>query len=457
MAEPSILGERLRRCRLAAGLTQEELAEQAAVSARAVSDLERGVIQTPRRDTLLAILRALPLDDQERGALLALRRSSGTTEPITSTTPAPAQPSAPDVPAVPSGMLTVLIADVRGYTAFTHQYGDEAAARLTARFAALCGEVVAGEGGQMVEVRGDEVLAVFTSARAALRAAAGLVVRCEAESTPALPLRAGVGLDVGEPVAVPGGYRGAVLNVAARLCSQAGPGEVLASDAAVALARRIEGLQYQERGELTLKGIDRPVRAWLVRSGVQEAISQAISGPALAVPRHNVPAALSSFIGRERERQQVMALLVEQRLVTLVGGGGVGKTRLALAVAGELVGRYPEGVWLVELAPLAEPSLVPGAVAQALGVREEPARALAATLEDHLKDKRLLLMLDNCEHLVEACATLARALLRGCPRLHVLATSREGLGVAGERIYPVPSLSIPDARHLSSAALADIF
>jgi class 3 adenylate cyclase len=113
-------------------------------------------------------------------------------------------------------MLTFLIADVRGYTAYTHLHGDEAGAWLAIRFAALSRAVIAGAGGQIVEVRGDEVLAVFTSARTALRAAADLVARCAAETTPELPLRAGVGLDVGEPVAVPGGCRGEVLNVAAR-------------------------------------------------------------------------------------------------------------------------------------------------------------------------------------------------------------------------------------------------
>ncbi|MGH2344603.1 MAG: helix-turn-helix domain-containing protein, partial [Chloroflexota bacterium] len=144
-------------------------------------------------------------------------------------------------------------------------------------------------------------------------------------------------------------------------------------------------------------------------------------------PRHNLPRALSSLVGREAERREVPALLGEARLVTLTGSGGVGKTRLALAVAGELVDHYPDGVWLVELAAQAEPVLVPGAVAAALDVREEPGRLLTATLQDSLRDRRLLLVLDNCEHLVAACAALVGALLRACPHLRILATSREGL------------------------------
>jgi predicted ATPase/transcriptional regulator with XRE-family HTH domain len=161
-------------------------------------------------------------------------------------------------------------------------------------------------------------------------------------------------------------------------------------------------------------------------------------------PRTNLPTALTSFIGREREQAEVRALLAAARLVTLTGAGGAGKTRLAMAVAGELHSEYPAGVWLVELASLADPALVVQAVAQALGLREEPNRPLLVTLVDHLKERCLLLMLDNCEHLVDACAELAVALLRSCSHLRILATSRETLAVPGETIYRVPSLAAPD-------------
>ncbi len=174
-------------------------------------------------------------------------------------------------------------------------------------------------------------------------------------------------------------------------------------------------------------------------------------------PQHNLPATLSSFIGRERAQARVNELLAAHRMVTLVGSGGVGKTRLALAVGKEILAAFPDGVWLVELAPLADSGLVPAAVVQALGLQEEPGRAVPETLSDHCKGKRLLLILDNCEHLVVACATLAGMLLRAAPCLHVLATSREALGVAGECSYRVPSLSIPDPRRLPSPELAGSF
>jgi predicted ATPase/DNA-binding CsgD family transcriptional regulator len=165
-------------------------------------------------------------------------------------------------------------------------------------------------------------------------------------------------------------------------------------------------------------------------------------------PPNNLPLELSSFVGRERELAEVERSLENTRLLTLAGSGGCGKTRLALAVAAELVGGLEDGVWLVELAPLADPSLVPQAVASTLDVREQPGRLLTETLSDYLRSKKMLLVLDNCEHLIEACATLVEALLRSCPELCVLATSREALGITGEVAWPVPSLSLPDVRRL---------
>jgi predicted ATPase len=168
---------------------------------------------------------------------------------------------------------------------------------------------------------------------------------------------------------------------------------------------------------------------------------------------------LSSFVGREREVQEVQRLLASTRLLTLTGAGGVGKTRLALEVAQELDrgGLFADGVWFAEFANLVDPHLVAQAVATALGIREEAARPILETLQDSVRPRKLLLVLDNCEHVVEACARLADDLLYACPRLTILVTSRESLNVTGETVWSVLPLSVPDAlgRHaISGTAVA---
>jgi predicted ATPase len=167
-------------------------------------------------------------------------------------------------------------------------------------------------------------------------------------------------------------------------------------------------------------------------------------------PDNNLPLELSSFIGRELETAEVARLVDDYRLVTLTGPGGCGKTRLALEVARNILNAYPDGSWSVELASLTDPDLVPRAVAQAVGVNEQPKRSLLETLTYALRGRQMLVVLDNCEHLIEACARLVQTLLTSCPRIRVLATSREALGVAGELNWVVPSLPVPDPEHLST-------
>jgi non-specific serine/threonine protein kinase len=166
-------------------------------------------------------------------------------------------------------------------------------------------------------------------------------------------------------------------------------------------------------------------------------------GTASAASRHNLPHLLTRFIGREKELVEVCGLMAAERLVTLTGMGGCGKTRLALEVARDQMTRYPDGVWLIELASLADPSLLPQSVASVLGVREAPGRPPTDVLINFLRSRSLLLLLDNCEHLLGASAQFAEALLQSCPQLSILATSREELGIAGEVAYRVPPLSLP--------------
>ncbi|CAG0931081.1 hypothetical protein PLCT1_01633, partial [Planctomycetaceae bacterium] len=167
---------------------------------------------------------------------------------------------------------------------------------------------------------------------------------------------------------------------------------------------------------------------------------------------NNLPRQLTTFVGREREIAEVKHLLqtTTSRLVTLTGSGGCGKTRLALQVGHELLADYPQGVWLIELAPIADPALVPQTAVTALGLREESGRSLVTTLVDYLRSRKTLLLLDNCEHLVTASAQLVETLLHACPDLTILASSREQLGIAGEAAFRVPSRASPDLHQLPS-------
>jgi len=172
---------------------------------------------------------------------------------------------------------------------------------------------------------------------------------------------------------------------------------------------------------------------------------------------HNLPTQLTSFIGCEREITEIKRLLGTTRLLTLTGSGGCGKTRLAIQVAADLLEQYPDGVWLVELAPLSDPSLVPQAAADTLGIRDQPGQPVQTPLQDYLQSRCALLVVDNCEHVIEACASLIQMLLRTCPSLRVLATSREALNTAGESAWRVPSLPVPDPAYLPSVEeLTDI-
>lgn len=262
----------------------------------------------------------------------------------------------PAVRELPSSVQTVLTADVRGYTRFTQEFGDEAAAKLATKFAEVTREVVATHGGEVVELRGDEALSVFASARQALRSSIDLQRRFarETEYDPALPLRVGIGIDAGEMVSVEGGYRGGALNLAARLSSLAGPGEVLASDVAVRLARRTKGLMYVERGLVELKGFAErvPVIRVLDESeatpdsiGSESEISPANGAsngnhePEDSLPIGGFLGALPEglMVARDEEFDRVLAAIqaVEGgsgRLVLLAGEPGVGKTRLAQEV-----------------------------------------------------------------------------------------------------------------------------
>ncbi len=270
--------ELLRHYRLTSGKTLEELAQQAKITVEALKLIEEGTSLPPRKDTVERLADALELEGTE----LRVFMTAGKLSTLSLLTSPPKKPPAPEpLPAI----LVFLIADVRGYTRFTLEQGDEAAAQLATRFAELVQRGVTARGGQLVELRGDEALCCFRSARQALQSASELQEQfAQATRTnPALPLDVGIGLDVGEAVPVGKGFRGAALNLAARLCSLAGPGDVLVSEAVIHIARRVEGLSYHPWGLAELKGFDDPVRVIQVQPTLLEeppAVSQLPEPPA---------------------------------------------------------------------------------------------------------------------------------------------------------------------------------
>jgi predicted ATPase/DNA-binding winged helix-turn-helix (wHTH) protein/class 3 adenylate cyclase len=383
-------------------------------------------------------------------------------------------------PLPPTGLVTFLLARLEGGTLLLGG-GPGAYRESVDRARALLGEAVAARGGVVFRGAGDAVAAAFDSPAAAVAAAlAGQVALEQGAWSGAPPLRARLGLHTGEAARAGTDYAGEALVRCARLAAVAGSGQVVLSEATAALARDAlpDGTALEDLGAHRLVDVPRPVRLFRLvhprlpapapgarvpgppddpggpagggTAGVDGAGPE--PGEGQAPPAHNLPRPLSGLVGREQEAVAVRRLVAARPLVTLAGPGGAGKTRLALRVAADVLAAppgadgfpdVPDGVWFVDLAPLADGALVPQAVAAAVGVPEMPGQELAATLADTLRPRALLLLLDNCEHVVDACAHLAAGLLRAAPRLRVLATSREPLRAVGEAVYRVPPLAAP--------------
>ncbi len=250
-------GDQLRDYRTLRGLTVDQIAAAAGLAPAAIRDMEAGKRSAPSKEIASALADALRLGKEERREFL---NAADLESPVMNALLG-RQTAKPARPPLTAAILVFLIADIRDYTRFTQERGDEVAARLTARFADLARAAVERWDGQLVEVRGDEILAVFASARSALRAAQDLHARCADETAthPDMPLAVGIGLDIGEAVPVEDGYRGAALNRAARLCALAGPGEILVSTGVVYVAPHVEGVTYVGRGQERLKGFDGPI------------------------------------------------------------------------------------------------------------------------------------------------------------------------------------------------------
>jgi len=352
---------------------------------------------------------------------------------------------------LPTGTVTLLFADIERSTHLLERLGDRYADVL-AEYQRLLRTTCRERGGQEVDTSGDGYFAVFHRARDALLAAVAAQRDLKGRPWPE-GARVGVriALHTGEPLSRETGYVGMDVHRAARMCAAASGGQVLLSQTTRDLVAGDlpKGTSLRDLGEHRFKDLGLPQRMYQIVATDLPAEFPPLRS--VDVLPNNLPLQLTTFIGRVHEIAEVTRLLSRTRLLTLTGAGGSGKTRLAIQVAADLLEAFPDGVWWTELAPLADPELVPRTVATALGVPEQPGRALGETLSDFLGPKDLLLVLDNCEHLVSACACLADALLRVCPTLRIVATSREALGLAGELTYRVPSLSLPDIKRLPAA------
>jgi predicted ATPase len=314
---------------------------------------------------------------------------------------------------------------------------------------AILREAIASHGGSAYKMVGDALQAAFATVHSALAAALAAQRALAAEDWGAIgSLRVRMALDSGVVEERGDDYIGPLLNRTVRLMGTGHGNQILLS----ATARELlwnqlpEDVSLRDLGTHQLKDITRPVHVFQVVAS--DLPSDFPPLRTLKARSNNLPAHLTSFIGREKESTAIKQLLANHRLITLTGPGGTGKTRLALQVAAEVLETFQSGVWLIELAPLTDPALVPQAIASALGLREDASRDMLAALTDFLNARSLLLILDNCEHVLEACAQLAEALLQACPKVRILASSRETLGVAGEAPFRVPSLRAPDIRRL---------
>src|SRR6185295_13763841 len=340
-------------------------------------------------------------------------------------------------------LLAVLFTDIESSTRLWEQDAGRMGSAL-ARHDTLVRTAVAEHHGVVVKMIGDGAHAVFADPLDALLAASQILRALDdPAATAGVALKVRCGVHAGTVERRDDDYYGSVVNRAARIASAAHGGQLLLSRAVVDLAgdRLPDGVSLRGLGSVRLRDLASPERIFqLLHQDLRDTFPVLRS---LEATPNNLPQQVTSFVGHDEGRAEVHALLRKARLVTLFGMGGLGKTRLSLQVAADVLDDFPDGVWLVELAAVADARRVPEAVASVLGVMEVAGRPVVEALVRYVKDRQLLLILDNCEHVIGACAELAKTLLQASTRVRILASSREHLRVTGETTYAVPALTLP--------------
>jgi predicted ATPase/class 3 adenylate cyclase len=343
----------------------------------------------------------------------------------------------------PSGTVTFLFTDIEGSTKLAQQYPGQWET-LRERHHTILQSAMNAYNGYVFQIIGDAFCVSFHTARDALCAAVEAQRKLQAEDWGDHPIKVRMGIHTGSAELHGIDYRGYLtLAKVQRIMSVAYGGQILLSDASARLLQNElpDGLALRDRKEHRLKGMPDPEHLWQINApDLQRDFPPLLS---LNETPNNLPLQLTSFIGREKEVEQVKKRLEKNRLVTLTGSGGVGKSRLSIQAASELVDEYPNGVWLIELAPVTDPSRVTQTFCATLDVPLRGNTTALDVLIDYLKQKKILLVVDNCEHIIDACAQLSDSILHTCPNVQILASSREALGIDGENAYRVPSLSVP--------------
>ena len=340
--------------------------------------------------------------------------------------------------AAPSGVVTFLFTDVEASTRRWEADADAMRKALSAHDEVLR-KAIEAHGGFLFKHTGDGVCAAFSSPKAAVDAAV------DAQRGLELPVR--MGLATGEAEVRDEDYFGAVLNRAARVMAAGHGGQILLSETTAGL---LTGVDVDDLGPRRLRDVPMPVGVFQVRAAGLRTEFPPLR--ALDTTPGNLPRAVTSFIGRESEVAEIEAAVRSHQLVTLTGVGGVGKTRLALEVAAQLADEFPDGVWFFELAAVTDPAVVPDAVAAVLGITQQPGKTVTGSVATGLEGRFRLLVFDNCEHVLNAAADLIEPILTRSATVRVLGTSREGLGVAQEQVWPVRSLDV--AAGINSAAVS---
>jgi class 3 adenylate cyclase len=347
---------------------------------------------------------------------------------------------------LPVGTVSFMLTDLEGSTRLWES-APEAMALAVARHYELIDAAITRHGGvrPVEQGEGDSVVAVFTRASDALAAALDIQRAFHTEKWPdGARLKVRIAVHTAEAeLRDEGNYFGRAVNRCARLRAIAHGGQVVLSRPShdLVLDRLPKGAELVDLGMHRLRDLGRPEHVF----GLLHPDLPSEFGPlrSLDVLPNNLPGELTAFIGRRAELAAIGELLGRARLLTLTGAGGCGKTRLALQTAADALDRHQDGVWWIELAPLEDPAVLSATVIATLRLRELPGRAPLDVLIDHLQGRTVLIVLDNCEHLLSDCAQLADGLLRACPSLTILATSRAPLGVPGETVWRVPSMSLP--------------